>query len=104
MVTTFTPGTDFLEVTDGLEVVNVVRRSEVGAAAGISNAVHAKRRLITTRERSASDGKYLASDVRWHIHTSELAEVAIGDRIIDAFGVVWVVQDVEENSYLTRKA
>lgn len=84
---------DSLSVVDGTETVSLIRRS--GEEATMPGAL--KRRL-TTSEAAASDGRYTASDVTWHLSTDELAEPpAVGDFLRDCSGAKWAVLEVDES-------
>lgn len=99
MATLFTPSTEFVDVVDGLEAVTV---KFPGVASGTSVA-HAKRRSITTREVSASFGRYTSGDVNWHLPVSELAsQPKLGSKIVDSGGVYWTVINVENCTRGTR--
>ena len=69
MTTAFDPQGDFEQIADQLEAVTL-RRADGSAFATIGAAL---RRAVTTREAAASDGRYTASDVRWHLPAAELA-------------------------------
>ncbi len=78
---------DFATVADRLEAVTLVRRG--GGSTAIAAAL---RRAVTTREAAASDGKYTAADVHWHLAASQLAEPPrLGDRIVDGAGEPWTI-------------
>ena len=94
MAVTFDPSTDFEDVTDGLEAVTINRR---GSSDDVSIS-HALQRALSTREIEASDGKYLAGDVRWHVPVVEVVnddgdtiEPDPGDVIIDAADHRWTI-------------
>ena len=69
MPTPFRPGTDFLDVVDGLEPVRVRRPG----AAEERLVARAKRRAVQVGEAAPSGGQYLAGDVHWHLHRDELS-------------------------------
>ena len=88
MTTAFDPQGDFEQITDQLEAVTL-RRADGSAFAAIGAAL---RRAVTTREAAASDGRYTASDVRWHLPAAELAAPPrLGDRIVDATAGCWTI-------------
>jgi SPP1 family predicted phage head-tail adaptor len=65
----------------------------------------ALRRRPTRREQEASDGRYLADDVRWHLPAASLSTPPLpGARIIDAAGERWTVLEVERAALGTRYA
>ncbi len=79
--------TDFATVADGLEAVTLVRRE--GRSTPLAGAL---RRAVTSREAAASDGKYTAADVRWHLAANELdAPPQLGDQIVDGEGESWTI-------------
>jgi hypothetical protein len=79
--------TDFATIADGLEPVTLVRRD--GRSTPLAGAL---RRAVTIREAAASDGRYTAADVRWHLAASELdAPPQLGDRIVDGEGEQWTI-------------
>jgi hypothetical protein len=81
---------DFAAVTDRLEAATLVRRG--GGSTPVASAL---RRVVTTREAAASNGKYTAADVRWHLAASELDEPPrIGDRIVDGDGESWTILEI----------
>jgi hypothetical protein len=83
----FDPSTDFEDVVDGLEAVTLVRR-------GTDNTeiTHALQRALSTSEIAASDGRYIAGDVRWHIPEVEAVTAPrLGDQIEDAAGNRWTI-------------
>jgi hypothetical protein len=88
MTLTFTPGTDFEDVCDGLEAVTLNRR---GSSDDVS-VTSALQRNVSTTEIAASDGKYQAGDVRWHLPIAEVATTPkLGDSIVDAAGDYWKI-------------
>jgi hypothetical protein len=88
MTLTFDPSGDFVQVTDQLEAVTVrPRDSSADTAVG-----HALRRGVTTGEADASDGRYTAGDVAWHLPAAELPDPPQpGDAVIDADARRWTV-------------
>ena len=92
MTTAFDPQSDFAQVADALEPATLQRADgSQRDAAGRRSA-----RAITTREAAISDGKYTASDVRWHLAATELsAPPRLGDRIVDASGEAWTVLEAQ---------
>lgn len=90
-----------LSVADHLETVTLLARdgSEVAEIAG------ALRRAVTTTEAAASNGLYLAGDVRWHLPAAALAESpALGTRLRDGASAEWTVLSVERAALDTRWA
>lgn len=91
-----------LESLDGLEPVILHRRGETADAPGAAIA-HALRRAVTTREAGSSSGRYLASDVVWHLSVSGLPESpSPGDVLCDTDGRRWTVLDVARTTLGTR--
>ena len=94
--------TDLATVADGLEAATLVGR---GMEAGSPGTVvhHALRRAVTTHEAAASEGRYTASDVTWHLPVAE-APVAprLGDVLRDAAGRRWMVLDVARTTLGSR--
>lgn len=92
MTVTFDPSTDFETVADGLETVTLLRR-------GSSNSVaitHALQRALRIAEIVASDGKYRAGDVRWHVPAVEITvDPRLGDSLVDTAGNRYVILDKE---------
>jgi len=81
MSVTFDPSTDFEDVCDGLEAVTLNRRGSTPN----TDIAHALQRNINNREIAASDGKYKAGDVRWHLPDAEIGDdPRMGDVIVDA--------------------
>jgi head-tail adaptor len=88
MSSEFDPQADFALVADQLEVVTL-RRADGSAAAAIGAAL---RLAVATHEAAASDGRYTANDVRWHLPAAELAAPPrLGDRIVDAAAGCWTI-------------
>ena len=95
----FDPGTDFEDVTDGLEAVTLTPRFSSSTTA----VTKALQRAVTTAEVQASDGKYLASDVRWHLPVAEVSSrPALGTRIVDDGGTYWIILDVQQATLSSR--
>lgn len=99
-MTTLDLSSDFPSIADALEPL-LLRRP--GSAVGQS--LMALRRAVTTREADASGGKYLASDVVWHLPAAQLAAPPqAGDRLIDAAGAWWTVLTTEHSAVTARWA
>ncbi len=99
MAVTFAPGTDFVDVTDGLEAVTLNRR---GSSSDVSVA-SALQRNVSTTEIAESDGKYRAGDVRWHLPISQVANTPqLGDSIVDSNLDRWKVIEVRFDTLSTR--
>jgi head-tail adaptor len=91
MTLALNPSADFAAVVDGLATITLHRRG--GDSENIAQAL---RREITTREAAASNGKYTASDVRFHFAVSAVeATPKIGDVIEDADGERYTILDVQ---------
>lgn len=91
-------GEDFLAF-DGLEPVTVYAPLAVDGTA----VAHALRRLVSEAEAAASDGRYTAQDVKWHLPAEELAAPpALAARIVDAEGDIWEVARVDRATFRTR--
>lgn len=96
MRTSFQPGTDFLEVVDGLEPV----RWQRPGSAEERLIQRAKRRAVQVGEAAPSGGQYLAGDVHWHLHREELpAPPLLGTRIVDRQGLAWTILAVDQMAY-----
>ncbi len=99
MPSTFDPINDFAEVADSLEPVTLRRRAS-GEEISVTAAL---RRGMVLNEAAASDGKYLATDVRWHLPISALStQPAPGDQIIDAAGNDYTILSVQEQTTRSR--
>jgi len=80
---------DFADVVDGLSAVGLKNRA--GVQSSLSNVL---RRAIRTREAAASNGRYLASDVTFHVPITEQSrQVRPGWQIVDADGA-WTVLEI----------
>jgi hypothetical protein len=99
MTVTFAPGTDFVDVIDGLEAVTLNRR---GSSSDVE-ITSALQRNVSTAEIGPSDGRYRAGDVRWHLPVSEVsATPQLGDWIVDAASARWQVIEVGEDTLSSR--
>lgn len=99
MSVTFAPGTDFVDIVDGLEAVTLNRR---GSSSDVS-VTSALQRNVSTAEVAGSDGKYRAGDVRWHLPASEVsATPQLGDWIVDAASARWQVLEVRQDTLSRR--
>ena len=83
-------GSDFVTVVDGLESLVLVRE---GAAVD-EQAPHALRIAVSEREAASSGGTLLASEVP--------IAPSPNDKLIDAAGVVWIIQQVQTATCGTR--
>jgi hypothetical protein len=102
MPLSFDPSDDFVRAADGLEPVTLLRGGTSAAALGTAIA-HALRRAVTTYEAAASDGRYTASDVAWHLPVAEVStRPRLGDVLRDAQGVRWVVLEVVQTTLGSR--
>jgi len=96
---TFDPSTDFEDIADGLEAVTLNRR---GSSSNVS-ITNALQRALTTREIEASDGKYRAGDVRWHLPEAETTTApSLGDVIVDASSNRWTILDKQHATLENR--
>jgi hypothetical protein len=92
MDTTFDPQADFPQVADALETVGL-RRAD---GSGTTKLTSALRRSMSIREAAASDGKYTASDVHWHLPATQLSlPPRLGDQIIDTTGESWTIFEIQ---------
>ena len=92
-------GSDFVTVVDGLESLVLVRE---GAAVD-EQAPHALRIAVSEREAASSGGTLLLSDVHFHLPASEVPIApSPNDKLIDAAGVVWIIQQVQTATCGTR--
>ena len=90
---------DFVQVADRLEAVTL-RRGGGAAAVAVPSAL---RRAVTTREAADSNGRYTASDVRWHLAAAELPSApGLGERIVDASGECWTILETRRATCGTR--
>jgi len=95
---TFTPGSDFEDIVDGLEPVTLKRRGSSDVSVS-----HALQRAVDTSEVEASDGRYLSGDVRWHFPVAEVSSRPTpGDDVVDGNSVYWKVIDVQEAALSRR--
>jgi hypothetical protein len=92
MSLSFDPGDDFANVADRLEPLTLLRPGS--AATSVGGALRA---AVSTAEARASDGKYTAGDVVWHLPAGEVSSPPVpGDVIVDAAGGRWTVLAVGE--------
>ena len=102
MATTFDPSSDFIHAADGLETVTLRRRDSVPGSPGTA-ITHGLRRAVTTREASASGGRYTTSDVTWHFPVAEMPQSPrLGDVLCDVAGRRWTVLDVAQTTLGSR--
>ena len=91
----FDPSDDFSNLVDGLTSATVTRPG----SSATTEVTHALRRPIRTREAEKSEGRYTASDVVWHLPSSEISTPPRpGDVIVDEDGRRWTVLDVEKTT------
>ncbi|HVU87347.1 MAG TPA: hypothetical protein VHD36_08495 [Pirellulales bacterium] len=91
MGVTFDPTGD-MSCCDGLEAVTLRQLS--GAAGGVVNG--ALRRQMRTSEAEASDARYLATDLVWHLPAEQLPIApAVGSVITDSSGVRYIVLEAQ---------
>jgi hypothetical protein len=92
-------GSDFVTVIDGLESL-VLRRE----GATVDEPVpHALRIAVSERESASSGGTLLLSDVHFHLPAAEVPIAPVpNDKLIDAAGIVWVIQQVQTATCATR--
>jgi hypothetical protein len=84
---------------DNLQPVTVRADSDDGGTA----VEHAWRSFVSTREAEASGGKYLTSDVNWHLHLDEYpTPPRPGYQVVDAGSVVWTALQVKRNDFDSR--
>ncbi len=96
------PTSDFAAVCDGLEAVTLCRRGSIPGGPG-TVIPHALRRQVTTREAAASNGKYTANDVTWHLPAAELHDAPrLGDVVLSGEGCQWTVLDVQRTTLGSR--
>jgi hypothetical protein len=90
---------DLVTVADGLEPL-VLRRTESAVETTIA---HALRRPISKNESANSSGAISLADVRFHLPAEELPlSPAVDDKLIDAAGIVWIIDSVKSASCATR--
>ncbi len=93
MTIEFDAGGDLANVADGLVEVTVTRPGSSDS----TQVAHALRRMVKVREIKELDGHFRASDVTWHLPTSEMtSRPRLGDAIVDADGERWTVLDVRK--------
>lgn len=79
-------------VFDGAETVTLHGPRTSNGVEPTAVSLPALRRVLTVREVEASNGKYAASDVRWHLPDAELPNApALGSVIVDADGRAWTI-------------
>lgn len=83
--------TDFATVTDGLAKV-IVDGIDVNACL---------RRAVSVREAAASGGKYLSTDVAFHLDAQELPAPAVGGKITDIDGE-WTILGIDWQTLVKR--
>jgi hypothetical protein len=83
--------TDFATVTDGLAKV-IVDGFDVDACL---------RRAVSVREAAASGGKYLSTDVAFHLDAQELPAPSIGGKITDVDGE-WTILGIDWQTLVNR--
>jgi hypothetical protein len=102
MLPTLDLSCDLTLSADGLESVTLHRQGCRATTPG-TIVPHAFRLGLTTREAAASDGRYTASDVVWHLSTIELpTSPRLGDVICDDAGRRWTVLDVARTTLGSR--
>lgn len=88
----FTPGDDFVAVTDGMSSVTLTQ-SQGSLSVEVMHALH---RAMETKEAKQSGGRYTVNDVVWHLPASELPEPPrLGDLLVDAQGQRWTILQVQ---------
>ncbi len=110
MALSFYPADDLVKAVDGLETVTLYHRGSSEQTV----VTHALRRAVTTREARArnrfntwkavaSDGRYTASDLNWHLPTVHLDRAPrLGDVIVHAEARRWTILDVRLTTLRTR--
>jgi hypothetical protein len=83
--------TDFAAITDGLARV-IVDGIDVDACL---------RRAVSVREAAASGGKYLSSDVAFHLDAQEVPAPAVGGKITDVDGE-WTILGIDWQTLVRR--
>ena len=93
MTIQFDAGNDLADVVDGLAQVTLRRPGSSTS----TQVAHALRRMVKVREIKELDGHYRASDVTWHLPTSEItSRPRLGDVIVDTDGQRWTVLNVRK--------
>jgi hypothetical protein len=96
MALDFDPSDDLADVTDALTSVTVTRPGSSTS----TEVTHALRRPVRAREAQKSQGQYTASDVVWHLPSSEMATPPRpGDVILDEDGQRWTVLAVQRTTF-----
>lgn len=83
--------TDFASITDGLARV-IVDGIDVDACL---------RRAVSVREAAASGGKYLSTDVAFHLDAQEIPAPAVGGKITDVDGE-WTILGIDWQTLVRR--
>lgn len=95
----FDPGTDFESICDGLEAVTLNRR---GSSSDVSVSA-ALRRNVSTTEITASNGRLMSGDTRWHLPAAEVAtSPRMGDWIVDSSSNYWQILEVRQDTLSNR--
>src|SRR5438132_1646594 len=90
---------DLAAIVDGLEVVTL----HPSGSGGATTVTRALRRALTELEQAASQGRYLAGDVTWHLPASEVAAAPRpGTALVDAAGTRFTILSVDEASLGSR--
>jgi len=110
MTLNFDPENDFAQVTDGLETVTLRRRGSSLAtvlAGALRTAVSTQQADARNRSNTwkdvASDGRYTAADVAWHLPAEQLGSAPrLGDVIVDGDSQRWTILHVQLTTLGTR--
>jgi len=102
MTLTFSPGTDFEDVCDGLEGITLTKRDTTQLV--ISSALRrAVRQVEGGGEGGTSGGDVQVGDVYWHLPVSQMAsEPELGATITDDESRIWTILEVEEQTLSRR--
>jgi len=106
----FNPDSDFAQVTDGLETVTLWRRGSsrttvvTGAKRAVATTQSAKtRNRHNTWKDIASDGRYAARDLDWHLPAQQLDDAPRpGDAIVDSDGRRWTILETQRATLQSR--
>lgn len=99
MATGFDPSTDFARVIDDLTQITLIRAG-TSTETVINSALS---QTIRTREAEHSGGRYLSSDVVWHLPAAQLSEAPRpGDALVEGGGRRWTILDAQQATLRSR--
>ena len=98
MSTGFHPSSDFARVIDDLAQVTLIRAGTL-AETVVNSALS---QTIRTREAESSGGRYLSSDVVWHLPAAQLPEAPRPGDVLVESGRRWTILDVQQATLRSR--